>query len=277
MFTELRVTDAIDPDPDLREWTLAGGADGPSGPGVDDWSGPTPDTDLWTVDAQFGYPGVSVFAFRFSVDGGRSFTVCDTNGGEFDVADAGRLVSEPPRLFISEIVRDTVHKDYAVEIYNGTGASYNLGLCSMHLHAAGGATYDTVQFPALDVAAGDTFVLCNRNATTKLSAACDWDGLSPPAPDLVFADNDVLVFECEYDQFYDVVGQLGSADAWLQIEDDPGPPITYTANGTLRRSCSVTIGDYVSSDPFDLTEWTGLPLVTGQTTVDLSDLGQHCP
>ena len=83
--------------------------------------------------------------------------------------------------------------------------------------------------------------------------------------DLQHTGNDVVELVCG-GVTRDVIGHIGEDAVW-------GVTPTTTQDATLRRDCTVTVGDQDGSDPFDpAAEWAGFPVDT------FSDLGQYlCP
>jgi hypothetical protein len=95
------------------------------------------------------------------------------------------------------------------------------------------------------LAANGVFVLCN----TAIGTTC---GSVDPALNNL-SGNDVLQLVCTIsgtDVILDVIGQIGNAT-------------NFAADQTLRRMCSVTIGDRDGTNPFNpATEWLSFPVNT---------------
>jgi hypothetical protein len=242
--------------------------------GNPDWDGALampqePAFDEYFVDGALPDPGTYEFAMRVSGDVLFAFeptwTYCDGGVGSIDgyaSADAGRLVLSPsgPQdvLMISEYVEGGSIR--AIEIWNPSAVGVSLVGCVLDIYADGAAVpVETLQLgDALQP--GDVMVRCAWGYDDD--ALCDGSSYN-----LDYDGNDAIVLSCG-GSAVDVIGQVGF---------DPGT--AWSANGvstadqTLRRACSVTVGDPDGSDPFDPSlEWTGHP------ADDFADLGmQACP
>jgi hypothetical protein len=204
------------------------------------------------------------YAYRFSGDGGATFTYCDgDNGGSttgYAPADAGQLVSSPapiPELWFSEYVEGSSFNK-AIEIYNGGTDDAVLDACTLTMYFNGSVTPDDNALSGT-LAPGDTFVVCDSSIVD--TTFCDafttptWNG------------DDAIAIICSGTTL-DVFGQIGV---------DPGSAWTMggvtTANATLRRQCTVAAGDPDGSNAFDPSlEWVAAPVD------DFTDLGGYiCP
>jgi hypothetical protein len=203
------------------------------------------------------------YAFRFSGNGGTTWTYCDLDGGNYSASQAGAMVSTPappPAVYFSEYVEGSSNNK-AVEIFNGTASDFNLSGCAVRIYFNGATTFTAITLSGT-LAAGDTHVLCNSTSSTTLLAYCDQTSGS-----MSFNGDDAVALVCNATML-DVIGQIGF---------DPGT--AWSAGGvstldqTLRRSCTVTTGDTNGSDAFDPSvEWASFPVDT------FSDLGQYvCP
>ncbi len=214
------------------------------------------------------------FAYRFSGDGGATWTYCDgTNGASdgsadgYQTANAGALVSNPApvptNLYFSEYIEGSSNNK-ALEIYNpDTTAQADLSQCSVLIYNNGGATPSTTIPLTGAIPADGVYTLCHSSFDTTLldPTTCD------VSQSLGFNGDDALELVCAGTTL-DVIGQIGV---------DPGS--AWSANGvstqddTIRRSCTVTTGDTNGADAFDPSvEWTS----AGNN--DVSDFGSYtCP
>ncbi len=202
-------------------------------------------------------------AYRVSGDGGLSWTYCDTVDTPYTIADAGDLtVTVPPdTLIISEYIEGS-SDNKALEFYNATAADIDLSTCQVLSYVNGSSTpaATVYTFPAVNLAAGNTYVVCNTASNATLQAYCDELNLAATN----FNGNDAMELYCG-GVLVDSIGQVG---------DNPGAfwgtAPTRTLNATLRRDGSRTYGDTDSSDAYDpATEWSGY----AQDTFD--GLGTH--
>ncbi len=206
-------------------------------------------------------------AFRFTGDGGASFTVCDgqdagsSNG--YAPADAGQLDASPPpppaNLYFSEYVEGSA-TNKALEIFNASGAPAELAGCELRFYFNGAVVPGATIALAGEVAAADVQVVCDDDIVD--ASACD-----VLATGTFYSGDDAVELRCG-GVVLDVIGQVGV---------DPGVEWLVagvgTANETLRRSCTVTTGDASGGDAFDPSlEWTS------SAQDDLADLGLYdCP
>ena len=127
--------------------------------------------------------------------------------------------------------------------------------CRIATYSNGGTTAKSVALSGA-LGAGQTFVVCSADLAELLGAVCT------TTASLSFNGNVALALECG-ELTLDVLGQVGvdPGEAWASGD-------TSTANQTLRRRCSVTHGDAVGTDAFELgLEWAAFP------TDDFSGLG----
>ena len=209
-------------------------------------------------------PGSYDVAFRFTGDGGASFTYCDgqdagsSNG--YAAADAGQLDASPPpppaNLYFSEYVEGSANNK-ALEVFNASGATADLVGCELRFYFNGAVVPGATIALVGDLAADDVQVVCDDDIAD--ATACD-----VLAAGSFYSGDDAVELRCG-GVALDVLGQIGV---------DPGAEWLVggvgTANETLRRSCTVSTGDANGGDAFDPSlEWT----TTAQD--DLADLGQH--
>ncbi len=196
-------------------------------------------------------------AFRFSADGGYSWTYCDTDGLDdgYTAAQAGSLeVVFSPNMLFSEYVSGTGN-DKALEIINFSGRSVDLGYCDITIYADG-ALGSSASFPiahGVMLAADQTYVICKTGASGDLSPYCDmFKSL------LDFNGNDTVTLTCE-DKLMDVFGRRGENPG----ENGWGTEDITSAAHTLRRHCDVLTGDIDTSNAFNpAIEWWGFPVNT---------------
>lgn len=275
------VTDATgvdDPDPrlvggvgfgatgtDPSTWTTwtAAAPNASYGPGS---AGYEMNNDEYRADAQLpATPGqMQDYGYRFSGDGGRTWTYCDAGdtGSSDGFSQPGVATIVGP--FFSEYVEGSSNNK-AVEIYNPGPGAFPLAGCTVATYSNGSATV-TSQI-ALDgtavtaIAAGDVFVACNSSYALGDAAQCDvtsgnakWNG------------NDAVQLSCN-GVSYDVIGQIG-----VDPGTEWGTGNTSTADNTLLRVCTQTTGDPDGSDAFDPSvQWAGY-------ATDTSFLGDRsCP
>jgi uncharacterized protein len=159
-------------------------------------------------------------------------------------------------LFFSEYIEGTSNNK-ALEIYNGTGAAIDLAatgyVVQMYFN---GSTTAGLTIPLTGtVANGDVFVLTQSSANATILAQADQTNGAG-----WFNGDDAVVLRRG--------GATGTVvDAIGQIGFDPGTEwgsgLTSTADNTLRRKGSVTMGDTNQTDAFDPSvEWEGFPTDT---------------
>jgi predicted extracellular nuclease len=101
------------------------------------------------------------------------------------------------------------------------------------------------------IQAGRVLTLCTSTLKARLGSVCDQVG------NLSFNGNDALAISCDA-KILDVIGQVGvdPGTAW-------GSGGVTTVDHTLRRKCSVTVGDPIGLDAFDPSlEWQAFPADT---------------
>jgi hypothetical protein len=248
------------------KWTWVAAVPHPNyDPGSPDYEA---DYDEYWASIELPDPGTYDYAYRFTGDGGTTFTVCDGqpagSSDGYQPANAGHMTSIaviPPVLYISEYVEGSgSFNNEALEIYNPTTEAADIGACELLFYSNGDVVaYDDVEL-AGSVAAGDVLVVCNDYFSSSMF--CDLLG-----PFVFFNGDDAVELECS-GVTLDVIGQIGfdPGDEWLVNG-------VGTQNETLRRSCSVVAGDANGADVFDPSlEWATFPQDT------FADLGQHvCP
>jgi cysteine-rich repeat protein len=149
----------------------------------------------------------------------------------------------------------------AVEIWNNTAGPSPLSLvgCTVRVYSNGAVSSTNINLTG-SVAVGDVYTLCNPSFNAAQLPLCDQTSGS-----LNYNGNDAVELRCG-NKTLDVIGQIGNnpGTEW-------GSALTSTADNTLRRKCSVTIGDQNGADAFDLAaitaQWAGF------ATDDFTGLG----
>jgi hypothetical protein len=160
----------------------------------------------------------------------------------------GGMPPMAPNLYFSEYVEGANVPD-AFEVFNASGAAVNLAGCEIRVHyqAAVGSTAVTLSGT---LAANDVVVVCLGNT----SFACD--AVVAALPNL--SGDDAVELACPVAAnmvTLDIIGQYG---AMMDPGTEWGMGATGTQDATLRRNCSVTIGDRNATNAFNpATEWTG--------------------
>ncbi len=164
--------------------------------------------------------------------------------------EAARLDVAPAssELFISEYIEGSSNNK-AIEIYNGTGATVDLGAAGYNVqmffngNPSAGLTINL----AGTVASGDVFVLAQSTAAAAILAQADQTSGAG------FFNGDDAVVLRRGTTVLDVIGQIG-----FDPGSEWGTGLTSTADNTLRRKASICAGDTNGSDVFDPSvEWDG--------------------
>src|SRR5688572_28714793 len=166
----------------------------------------------------------------------------------------------PTELFFSEYIEGTSNNK-ALEIYNGTGASINLGTGGYNVQMFfNGNPVSTLTINLTGtVANGDVFVLAQSSANATILAQADQTNGAG-----WFNGDDAVVLR-KGTTVIDVIGQVGfdPGTEWGSLLDS-------TADNTLRRGDTVCAGDSNGADAFDpAIEWEGF------TTDTFGGLGSH--
>lgn len=193
-----------------------------------------------------------------AVDGG------DVDGGE----DAGEPdsgidagmdsgMSGEGRLLITEYVEGSSFNK-ALEITNIGDGPFALAGCELQLFSNGNLTAGNTLALNGTLAAGASIVYCHPSHAT--GATCAATSLA-----INFSGDDALALVC-MGVVVDTFGTIGQRIVWT------GGGLS-TQDETLRRMCTVTMGDVDGSNPFDPSvEWNGFPVDT------FDDLGRYtCP
>ncbi|MEP7113699.1 MAG: ExeM/NucH family extracellular endonuclease [Ilumatobacteraceae bacterium] len=170
------------------------------------------------------------------------------------------VTAAPTELFISEYIEGGGNNK-AIEIFNGTGTSVNLGTDAYDLqYFFNGNPLSTLTIPLTGtVADGDVYVVAQSSAAATILAQADQTNGAGwfNGDDAVTLRRGTVVI--------DSFGQTG-----VDPGTEWGSGLTSTADNTLRRKAAVESGDPVPTDAFDpAVEWDGF-------TVDSFDgLGAH--
>lgn len=185
--------------------------------------------------------------------------------GDFGTPGADNPVCEvgapPTNLLFSEYLEGSGNNK-ALEIYNASGVTVDLGDCAIRMYFGGNLVPNTTVLLGGLLPDQDVFVACDDDIAMAAQPFCDV--LSPWS---FFNGDDAIDLVCNGITF-DVIGQIGF---------NPGAEWNVagvgTADETLRRHCGVTMGGPNGGDPFDPSlEWNSF----AENTFD--DLGQHdCP
>jgi predicted extracellular nuclease len=172
----------------------------------------------------------------------------------------GSARAQPTELFLSEYIEGSSNNK-ALEIYNGTGASVDLGANSYNVQmyfngsSSAGLTINLVG----TVASGDVFVLAQSAADPVILAQADQTNGAG-----WFNGDDAVVLR-RGTTFIDVIGQVG-----FDPGTEWGTGDLSTADNTLRRQGTIHAGDPIGTDAFDpAAEWNGFPINT------FDGLGSH--
>lgn len=180
----------------------------------------------------------------------------DKNGALFDGCTPQ---CRTETIFFSEYVEGT-GTIKAVEIANPFTTAASLNNCSLRLHSNGNAGVSaSVGLAGLTIAPNDVLVVCNNSA---VSPQCDLINSAV----VNFNGDDAVTLFCN-GVVVDTIGQVGT---------DPGTEwgtgLASTVDNTIRRKCTVTVGDAVANDAFDPSiEWAGF------ATDTVSHLGVYMP
>ncbi len=179
-------------------------------------------------------------------------------------ADSGGNCSE---LFISEYIEGTGNNKY-LEIFNPSGAAIDLSSYDIVSYTNGSATISNTLTLSGTIASYGTFVIENSSETLSVTA-----DLSTSNGVMTFNGDDVIALR-KSSVAVDIIGQIGV---------DPGSQwtgavcILGTANATLRRNSTISIGDTDGSNVFDPdTEWTCAAIDTSDLGVYSNDCSSTC-
>jgi predicted extracellular nuclease len=165
----------------------------------------------------------------------------------------------PGSVFFSEYVEGSGNNK-ALEIVNTTNASFQLAGCQIDRYQNGGTTptLPSITFGTVSLGPGQVYVVCH--SSFAMPSLCDQLDAS-----VSHSGDDAVVLSCSGNTM-DAFGQVGVQAVW-------GTAPTISQDATLRRKCSVNVGDTNLTDAFDPAgEWDGFDIDT------FGDLGQYgCP
>jgi hypothetical protein len=164
-------------------------------------------------------------------ENGRAFVEVDLDygAGELEAIIGLDLPScGAGHLVINEVDYDQASTDDAefLEIFNGTGATVNLGGYQVELvngTGGGAAVYQTIDLPAVDLPDGDFFVVCANPATTfncDLDVSPDTNLIQNGAPDAV-ALRDPTGLLVDTVSYEGDTGAPYTEGSGVGLEDDP--------------------------------------------------------
>ncbi len=176
-----------------------------------------------------------------------SGTVTATYMGDTAMASIEVAEAVGGGLILSEYVEGSSNNK-ALELYNGTG-SVDLSVCELRRYTNGATTFTRIALTGT-LGADQTFVICHGSASASLLPLCDQ------------TSNAV---NHNGDDAYELVCDSMVVDSFGRVGEDPGTAWTggglSTQNQTLRRKCTITMGDTDSTDAFDPSvEWDGAPM-----------------
>jgi uncharacterized protein len=152
-------------------------------------------------------------------------------------------------LFISEYIEGTSFNK-ALELFNGTGASVNLGEYSLEHYSNGASTTTFKMNLSGTLADGQTYVISRSDADPAIVAKAN---LLDAGKTVINWNGDDAVVLKHNGTIIDVIGQVGV---------DPGTAwgtTVKTVDQTIVRKSTVTDGDAIANDAFDpATEWDSL-------------------
>jgi len=165
-------------------------------------------------------------------------------------------------LFFSEYIEGSSNNK-ALEIYNGTGAAIDLAAAGyvVQMYFNGSNTPTTFNLTGT-VANGDVFVFAQSNASATIVAQADQTNGAG-----WFNGDDAIVLRKggASGTMVDSIGQIG-----VDPGTEWGSGLTSTADNTLRRKSSITMGDTNPNDAFDPSvQWEGF------ATDTFDGLGSH--
>ena len=168
--------------------------------------------------------------------------------------------AETAELFFSEYIEGSSNNK-ALEIYNGTGASIDLGTggYNIQMFFNGSATAGLTINLTGTVTNDDVYVVAQASANATILAQADLTNSSG-----WFNGDDAVVLR-KGETIIDVIGQIG-----IDPGTEWGSGLTSTADNTLQRKSTICAGDPDGTDAFDpATEWDGF------ATDTTDNLGSH--
>jgi len=149
-------------------------------------------------------------------------------------------VAQTSDLMITEYVEGSGNNK-ALEIYNGTVDTINLGGYTIERYSNGSTTSVSIALLPVDLGPDEVYVICHPSADAILLALSDQTNTN-----INFNGDDALVL---------ALGGSTVIDSFGRVGEDPGSFWSCvggtTANSTLRRLSSICAGDTDPSDAFD--------------------------
>ena len=213
---------------DVADWNDGDAPEGSSWARIPNGTGPFVTTPVITPDAANQSGTSSVVC---------GDTVCDqTEDCGTCATDCGTCTGCPTDLFISEYVEGSA-SNKAIELFNGTGASVDLGLYEIWTISNGGEWPESTTPLSGTLASGDVFVLCNSGMDPAAIGFCDAVyGANP----VNFNGNDAVGLARDNGGTYLLIDQVGDSgpdigDGWAV-----GGVAAATKNSTLVRKAAST-------------------------------------
>ncbi|MGC9397139.1 MAG: lamin tail domain-containing protein [Anaerolineae bacterium] len=174
----------------------------------------------------------------------------------FVLSVSNALAAEAGKVFFSAYVEGSSYNK-AVAIFNGYGVDLDLSNYQVLIYFNGNTSVGNTITLNGTLGSGEVFVLAHSSAEATLLSMADMTSGS-----LTFNGDDAVVLSQIQDQSGTTINQ--PMDIIGQIGFDPGSEWgtgdTSTANNTLYRNATVSVGDMDGSDAFDPSvEWTGAP------------------
>jgi len=227
-------------------------------PSYDDFEAATAPTATLTSTEATPATKLSKFIIRQDSDNETPFMELDELRLGTTWADVTPAV--PPIVFFSEYIEGSINNK-ALEIYNGNDVAVNLAKFSIRGTHNGDAdwAYAVFNFPDIELAAGDVYIITNTDAGPEIAALADTALVYDVNKTASFNGDDArAIFWGEH-----MLDMIGLTDG------DPGTdwPVAgglgATAEYTLVRKSTVTIGntDWAASEGTDAasSEWVVMP------------------
>jgi predicted extracellular nuclease len=172
-----------------------------------------------------------------------------SQGGHAGASNGGASgAAATPALYFSEYVEGS-SSNKALEI--AATAHSVLDGCKVGAYFNGSGEASVVATLSGVLETGQVLTLCTSTLQTQLGAACAQVGR------LTFNGNDAIALACD-GKILDVIGQIGvdPGTAW-------GTGSITTIDHTLRRKCTISVGDPTGLNAFDPSlEWDSFPIDT---------------
>ncbi|HQF67920.1 MAG TPA: lamin tail domain-containing protein, partial [Candidatus Cloacimonadota bacterium] len=159
-------------------------------------------------------------------------------------------------LFFSEYIEGTSYNK-AIEIYNGTGATVDLGNYKLQLFSNGASTASSTLDLSGTLANAEVYVIAHPSANANILAEAD---LTSSTVINFNGDDALALYKISANSYVDIFGRIGEdpGDYW-------GTPPNITKDQTLVRKTSISSG--ISQNPSSgfptlITEWDFYPVDT---------------